>query len=402
MSNLPNGLPEKAMPPRVLRLAVAGSVIVMLAAGGLFYYASQAAMHKRQANNSAEVTVTIHPGNCEPNALVVPAGRTAFRIVNRSERAVEWEILDGVMVLEERENIAPGLSAVINANLKPGDYTITCGLLSNPHGTMKVTPTAASDALAKAKPSMVAFLGPLSEYRVYMSLQSSALLKAVVALQTAVDAGDLSQAQAAYLPARAAYQRLAPAAQRFSEVDNAINARADYYEKREQDAGFSGFHRIEYSLFDQHTVEGLGPVVQKLQADIASLKQQLLAQSMQPEQLVGGVVHSLRSLADIRSKGEEERYSHSDLNGFAANLDGTRKVIELMRPLLVTSNADLLKRIDSATAALDEQIKGFATDGVYRPYDQVTTEQRQQLADKAKALADALDGIDPALGLSGL
>lgn len=97
--------------------------------------------------------------------------------------------------------------------------------------------------------------------------------------------------------------------------------------------------------------------MQKLQADIASLKQQLLAQSMQPEQLVGGVVHSLRSLADIRSKGEEERYSHSDLNGFAANLDGTRKVIELMRPLLVTSNADLLKRIDSATAALDEQIK---------------------------------------------
>lgn len=402
MSNLPQGLPPKAMPPRVLRLAVAGSVIVMLAAGGLFYYASQAAMHKRQTNNSAEVTVTIHAANCEPNALVLPAGRTAFRIVNRSERAVEWEILDGVMVLEERENIAPGLSAVINTNLKPGDYTITCGLLSNPHGTMKVTPTAESDALAKAKPSMDAFIGPLSEYRVYMSIQSSALLKAVVALQTAVDAGDLSQAQAAYLPARAAYQRLAPAAQRFSEVDNAINARADYYEKREQDAGFGGFHRIEYSLFDQHTVEGLSPVVQKLQTDVISLKQQLLAQSMQPEQLVGGVVRSLRSLADIRSKGEEERYSHSDLNGFAANLDGARKVIELMRPLLVTANADLLKRIDTASAALDEQIKSFNTDGVYRPYDQVTAEQRQQLADKARALADALEGIDPALGLSGL
>jgi iron uptake system EfeUOB component EfeO/EfeM len=59
---------------------------------------------------------------------------------------VEWEILDGVLVVEERENIAPGLSQVINANLLPGDYAITCGLLSNPRGTLHVTPTAESDA----------------------------------------------------------------------------------------------------------------------------------------------------------------------------------------------------------------------------------------------------------------
>ncbi|MFP3408472.1 hypothetical protein SB757_28085, partial [Pseudomonas sp. SIMBA_065] len=71
-----------------------------------------------------------------------------------------------MLVVEERENIAPGLSQVINANLLPGDYAITCGLLSNPRGTLHVTPTAESDAQAKAKPSMVAFIGPLSEFRV--------------------------------------------------------------------------------------------------------------------------------------------------------------------------------------------------------------------------------------------
>jgi iron uptake system component EfeO len=54
---------------------------------------------------------------------------------------------------------------VINANLQPGDYAITCGLLSNPRGTLHVTPTAASDAPPK-RPSMVAFVGPLSEFRV--------------------------------------------------------------------------------------------------------------------------------------------------------------------------------------------------------------------------------------------
>jgi iron uptake system EfeUOB component EfeO/EfeM len=402
MSNRPTGLSEKAKPPRALKLAVAGSVVIMIAAGGLFYYASQTAMKKRAANNSAETVVTIHAHACEPNALTVPAGKNAFRIVNRSERAVEWEILDGVLVIEERENIAPGLSQVINANLQPGDYAITCGLLSNPRGALHVTPTAESEANAKARPSMVAFIGPLSEYRVYLSLQGSALIKAVNALQEAIAAGDLNAAQAAYLPARAAYQRIAPAAQRLAELDNSINARADYYEKREQDPGFSGFHRIEYGLFEQRSLDGLNPVAQRLQTDVTTLKQQLLAQNMAPEQLASVVARNMRSLAEIRSNGEEERYSHSDLNGFVANLEGTRKVIDLLRPMLAKSANPLLEQIDAAAAGLDTELNGLSTDSGMRPYDQVNAGQRKLISEKAKALADALDGIDEALGLSGL
>jgi iron uptake system component EfeO len=393
MSNPVNGAPSRA-----LRLAVAGSVVVMIAAGGLFYYASQMAAAKRQANSHAETVVTIHPHSCEPNALTVAAGRNSFRIVNRSERAVEWEILDGVLVVEERENIAPGLSQVINANLQPGDYAITCGLLSNPRGTLHVTPTAESEAKAKARPSMVAFVGPLSEYRVYLATQGTALIRAVQALNQAIAAGDLAQARSLYLPARAAYQRIAPAAQRLAELDNAINARADYYEKREQDPGFGGFHRIEYALFQQNSTEGLGPVAEKLAADVTNLRQQLLAQSLAPEQLVGIVARNMRSLAQIRTNGEEERYSHSDLNGFASNLEGTRKVIDLLRPLLAKSAAELPAKLDSATASLEQQLA--ALNGV--AYDQVDAAQRQQIADKAKALADLLDTIDPALGLSDL
>ncbi|QHF02753.1 iron uptake system protein EfeO [Pseudomonas asturiensis] len=402
MSNRPSGLSEKARPPRVLRLAVAGSVILMIAAGGLFYYASQTAAKKRAANAGNETVVNIHAHNCEPNALTVAAGKNAFRIVNRSERAVEWEILDGVLVVEERENIAPGLSQVINANLAPGDYAITCGLLSNPRGTLHVTPTAESDAKAKARPSMTAFIGPLSEYRVYLSLQGSALIKAVTTLQQAIDAGDLSAAQAAYLPARAIYQRIAPAAQRLAELDNAINARADYYEKREQDPGFNGFHRIEYGLFKQHSVEGLSPVAQRLQTDVTQLKQQLLAQSLAPEQLAAIVTRTMRSMADVRSNGEEERYSHSDLNGFAANLDGTRKVVDLLRPLLSKSAGTQLQNIDAAMADLDTTLDALKTDEGYRPYDQVDAGLRKEIATKAATLADTLNTIDPALGLSGL
>ena len=394
--------PASGTPPRALRWAVAGSVIVMIAAGGLFYYASQLAAAKRKVHGN-EVTVTIHPHSCEPNALTVPAGFNSFRIVNASERAVEWEILDGVLVVEERENIAPGLSQVINATLAPGDYAITCGLLSNPRGTLHVTPTAASEASARARPAMVAFIGPLSEFRVYLSSQGNALIKAVDALSQAIATGDLAQAQALYVPAREAYQRLAPAAQRLAELDNSINARADYFEKREQDPGFIGFHRLEYGLFEQRSTQGLTPIAQQLLANSVLLKQQLLAQSLPPEQLVSIVARTLHNLADTRAgSGEEERYSHIDLNGFAANLQVTHKVVDLLRPLLTKNNADLLRTIDDASAALDAELDGLKTAQGFNTYDTVNAGQRQQISHKAKALADALDGIDPALGLSGL
>lgn len=393
--------PASPLPPRLIRLAVAGSVILMIAAGGLFYYASQSASSKRAANSESEITVTIHPKSCEPNSLTLPAGKARFKIVNASDRAVEWEILDGVLVVEERENIVPGLSSIINANLQPGDYAITCGLLSNPRGTLHVTATAESDAQAKAKPSLVNFVGPLSEYRVYLSMQGSALINAVDALKAAIAMGDLAQAQALYVPARAAYQHIAPAAQRLAELNNAIEARADYYEKREQDPGFGGFHRLEYGLFAKNSVDGLTPVAQKLLADVTRLKQELLAQQLPPEQLITIISRNIRSLAETRSNGEEERYSHSDLNGFAANLEGTRKVVDLLRPLLTKSGPQVLASIDTAANDLDVQLNGFKDQDAYISYDKVDASQRKQIADRAKALADALDGISPALGLTG-
>ncbi len=53
-------------------------------------------------------------------------------------------------------------------------------------------------------------------------------------------------------------------------------------------------------------------------------------------------------------------------------------------------------------ADLDTTLDALKTDDGYRPYDQVDAGQRKQIATKAAALADALNTIDPALGLSGL
>ncbi|MGQ7155603.1 cupredoxin domain-containing protein, partial [Escherichia coli] len=93
-----------------------------------------------------QVKVTVTDKQCEPMTITVNAGKTQFIIQNHSQKALEWEILKGVMVVEERENIAPGFSQKMTANLQPGEYDMTCGLLINPKGKLIVKGEATADA----------------------------------------------------------------------------------------------------------------------------------------------------------------------------------------------------------------------------------------------------------------
>ncbi len=106
---------------------------------------------------------------------------------------------------------------------------------------------------------LTAFIGALAEYQIYLGVEVVAFQKVVGDLSTAVAGGDLAAAQAAYGPARAAYARIAPVSEAFSDLDTAINARADYFEKREQDPAFGGLHRIEYGLLSRSRSMGSLP-----------------------------------------------------------------------------------------------------------------------------------------------
>ena len=91
------------------------------------------------ANADGSVSIAVNDAACEPMALTVPSGQTVFNIQNNSGRKLEWEILKGVMVVDERENIAPGLADKMTVTLLPGEYEMTCGLLTNPRGKLTVS-----------------------------------------------------------------------------------------------------------------------------------------------------------------------------------------------------------------------------------------------------------------------
>ncbi|HWK75795.1 MAG TPA: iron uptake system protein EfeO [Povalibacter sp.] len=382
-----------------LRWAVLGSAALVIAGVVAFWWAAGVARRAPPKASENAITITIRNNVCEPNEITVPAGRTTFTILNQSQRALEWEILDGVMVVEERENIAPGFSQTMTVKLQPGEFDITCGLLSNPRGRLHVTPSATSDAEA-ARPSLVAYVGALAEYRVFLALEAGMLEENAQALSDAIRAGDADQARALYVPAHQAYKRIEPMAELFADLDARLNARAEYFEQREADPAFTGFHRIEYGLFGatQSDVKALVPVAEQLLGDIAQLRERLRSLNVPPQRLASASAKLLGRVADNLPAGGEDHYAHAEAANLQGTLDGTRKIAELLSPLLGKAAPELDRtieqRLDQLSAALDpyRQADGFKL----AVLDQA---QRQRLVEAVRALAEAFGGVNAALGL---
>jgi iron uptake system component EfeO len=393
----PSASPPESKPQTgIVRLALAGAIVLVVLAAGAFYYASTLRQARPAAGDA--VKVTIRSDSCDPTELTVPAGTATFEIANASDRAVEWEILDGVMVVEERENIAPGFNQTLTAKLQPGDYAITCGLLSNPRGSLHVTPSAAATAAAAAQPSITAFIGPLAEYKVFLTLKANGFVKAATALAEAVKAGNVDEAKALYPAARAAYGEIEPEAARYGDLHNSIDGLADYLAAREADPAFTGLHRIEYGLFDKNSTDGLAEIADKLVADAGTLQQRLKEAKTQPADLAGNAERLAAAVAAAVTAGEDH-YAGTDLAAFAANLDSIGKIARLLGPVAPTGARDLVSQLDADIKALQEQFDGFRQGEDYAAYADVSADARQALADGFTTLAGHLGDLNTALGL---
>lgn len=382
------------MARRTSALAIGAAALLVAAGAGAFWYAAKTGTPEP---TDGAIVVTITDETCEPAELTVPAGKSTFRIHNASQRPLEWEILDGVMVLAERENITPGLNATLSERLKAGTYDITCGLLSNPRGTLTVVATAESEA-AKAAPELRYFIGPLSEYQVYLNRRVNELIEATTALSEEVAAGDLEGAKAAWLAARQPWRQMAPVAGRFGDVTNSMDPLADYLEEREQDPGFTGFHRIEYGLWSEGSTEGLVPVAAQLATEAASLKDRLKQVKLAPADLAANAAALAGRVAD-QATGSQAPYSNSDLEEFSADLDGIAKSAMLVEPLVreadATAAVAFAASIDDAQATLD----GFKANGAFPSYDTVDAAGRKRISDAFAGIAEAAGGLNPAIGL---
>ncbi|PYE90531.1 iron uptake system protein EfeO [Phyllobacterium leguminum] len=271
-----------------------------------------------------------------------------------------------------------------------------------PHMLASVAILALTAALspARAEVSPLDLVQPIADYKVYVQQNLDLLVKDTKAFTDAVKAGDLAKAKALYAPSRMPYEKVEPIAELFADLDASIDSRADDHEAGEKSADFIGFHRLEYGLFAQNSTEGLAPIADKLYADVLELQKRVKDLTVPPEKVVGGAAALMEEVAASKISGEEDRYSHTDLWDFQANVDGAQEIVTLFKPLVGKENPDLLKKVDANFATVDGILAKYRTADGFETYDKLTDDDRKALAGPVTTLAEDLSTLRGTLGLN--
>jgi len=330
---------------------------------------------------------------CEPNSAKAPAGPINFEVENAgTSKVTELEVMDGETILGEVENLSDGLSGSFALTLEKGEYTLYCPGGDEEKGTL----TVSGDLKAENSPEVEA---AIAQYREYLEENTAELVAATEPFVSAVVAGNAAKARSLYPAARIPYERIEPVAESFGSLDPRIDARENDVPASE----FEGFHRIEKALWSGATAgmqpvvigttKGMEPVAKQLLADVEELQAKVAKVELQAVQIANGANELLGEVSASKITGEEERYSHTDLVDFEANVEGAEVAFEAVEPLLSEKDPKLAKEIEASFEDVYASLEPYRRGDGFVLYTDLSKADTRKLAQEIDALAEELSQV---------
>ncbi|MBQ1055668.1 peptidase M75 family protein [Micromonospora sp. C32] len=344
------------------------------------------------ATSGGPIAVKATDTVCEVGDTEIDAGQVTFKVTNNGSKVNEFYVYAaGDRVMGEVENIAPGLSRELRVELSAGTYETACkpGMSGRGiRGALKV-----SGAAATVAPD-AALTQATESYQRYVRSQTAALLTKTEEFVAAVKANDVAKAKALYPVARTYWERIEPVAESFGDLDPKIDGREEVVEEGME---FTGFHRIEKDLWTTGDVSKDGPIADQLLVDVKAIVAKANAEKLTPLQLANGAKALLDEIASGKITGEEERYSHTDLWDFNANLEGSKAAIAALRPALEQRAPDLVKQLDSEFANVEATLGRHRAGDGWKLHTQLGKAELKELSDAVNALAEPVSKVAAAV-----
>jgi len=117
------------------------------------------------------------------------------------------------------------------------------------------------------------------------------------------------------------------------------------------------------------------------------------AEKLSPLQLANGAKELLDEVANSKITGEEDRYSHTDLWDFAANVDGSQAAVAALRPALEQRKPELVKQIDTAFTNVDTELAKYRSGDGWKLQSDLSEAELKGLSDVINALAEPISKI---------
>jgi iron uptake system component EfeO len=261
--------------------------------------------------------------------------------------------------------------------------------------------SAASPGVASSSgPQVPASIGPeasiptaadsVATYRTYLETNADLLVQKTKSFVDAVVANKLAGARELYAGARYPYEAIEPVAESFGDLDPQIDAR-----ENDVPAGgtWTGFHRLEKALWVANSTAGMAAIAHKLMTDVTTLQGLVKTVELDPATIANGAVGLLNEVSSSKITGEEDRYSHTDLSDFEANVIGSQAAFNAVRPLVVPRSPALAAMIDQRFADVLAALAAFKKGSSYVSFITLTTTDTQNLSTLIDALADPLSQV---------
>lgn len=368
---------------RVIGVASAVLPLALLAACG---------SSSSSGSASGGIAVKATDSTCAPSTSTGTAGTSKFTIRNAGSKVTELYVYaPGDRVVAEVEQVGPGISRDLTVELQPGSYELACKPGGSGDGIR--APFTVTGGVAPAASTDPRLGTAVAQYRSFVIAQSADLVTRTQEFAAAVQAGDVEKAKTLYPTTREPWERIEPVAETLGDLDPKIDARQGDV----PDAEWGGFHRIEKALWADKNLDGMAPVAQALVTDVSEVKSQIERAELAPSTLGNGANELLTEVATRKVTGEEERYSHTDLWDFTANVDGAKQAYLPLRPVLLGRNPALAQQLDTQFAAVESALAPYRRDSGWALYNSLTPDQTKALADRVDALAEPLSRLTAAV-----
>ncbi|MGR6970071.1 iron uptake system protein EfeO [Streptomyces cynarae] len=342
------------------------------------------------------IRVTATDSKCEVSKKEFPAGHVEVAVENKGAKVTEVYLLfPDDRIVAERENIGPGTKQTVTAEVKAGDYQIACKPGMKGKGIRQNVTATGSGGAAKRDPRLDQ---AVAAYREYAQAQADETLPKVRVFTDAVKAGDLEAAKKAYAVSRLGWERTEPVAESFGDIDPKVDVREDGLEGGQK---WTGWHRLEKALWQDKKIDaGAKALADQLVTDLKDWQERVGRAEITPTSMANGAKELLDEVATGKVTGEEERYSHTDLVDFKANVEGAQKAYELLKPVASKNDPALAKELDKQFTALNAALDKYRSDKAsyeFVSYDKVTEDQQKELSDAVNALAEPLSKLAAAV-----
>jgi iron uptake system component EfeO len=367
---------------RTTRFLALGAVVFLAACGDSGAPAQSGAA-------GGPIAVQASDDSCQVARSSADAGTSVFTVRNGGSKVTEFYVYAaGDRVMGEVENIAPGLSRELHVELPAGSYETACkpGMIGK--GIRSAFTVSGSSAPLTEDAALAA---ATASYSRYVKSQTDALLTKTQEFVTAVKNNEVDKAKALFPVTRTYWERIEPVAEIFGDLDPKIDGREEVVEEGME---FTGFHRIEKDLWAaKPDVSKDGPIADQLLADVKEIVAKAQAEKLSPLQLANGAKALLDEVATGKITGEEDRYSHTDLWDFNANIEGSKAAIASLRPVLEERDPALVKTIDTEFANVDSTLGQHRAGDGWKLHTELTEADLKVLSDAINALAEPISKV---------